>query len=355
MKRTMAALLAALCLGALWTRAAADEAADTLVISLLGDCSIGDAYQSRYIASSFTQVTAQNGFDWPFSTISAYLKSDDLTLANLEVSLTDRKPQTRKKFSLIAPASHVEVLLQGGVDAVNTVNNHCLDYGREGYRDTLQALDDAGIGSFGTLYPDTDREIGRVLVRTVKGVRIGMIGFSYPKWADVEHARKRIEALREQGCQLVIVSMHWGRELHAQPELGQRTIGKGLIDAGADVVYGHHPHVIEPIQVYKGKPIFYSTGNFIFGTMGRADPDTGIFQLIYRLDGGVALDTLRVIPLRTRGMGDFRPYELIGAAERTALFTKLQKIRQKLEGVQNLPDSFLETGVARFENGALVE
>ena len=152
----------------------------------------------------------------------------------------------------------------------------------------------------------------------------------------------------------MVVSLHWGRETHPTPTVGQMNYAKRIIDAGADVIWGHHPHVLQPIQFYQGKPILYSTGNFTFGTMSNVDPATGIFQLTYQKEEGrVQLASLSVVPCQTQRSPDFRPFVLTEEAQRQAVFSKLM-LKKEYKGFENPPASFLETGVIRLENGQLV-
>lgn len=325
-----------------------------LTISLIGDCSIGEAYSYRHYAGSYTRTVDEKGFDWPFSLVRKYLDADDLTVANLEVVFTSLPMQRNKKIALAADPKYVGVLLESGIDAVNTANNHSFDFLLAGYMESMKTLDGAGIPHFGTLGLDTKSPVDDLLVKEVKGVRIGFVGFSYPQPEDKERIALRIQALRDQGCQLVIASLHWGREEHDLPGSGQYAYAQAIIDAGADVVYGHHPHVLQPIHIYKGKPIFYSTGNFTFGTIGAMDPSTGIFQLRYSLTAnGPALANLTVIPCRTQGSKDYRPYELTQEKDRARVFSKLV-FKRKVEGMENLPPSFLDTGSVDFVDGEMV-
>ena len=182
------------------------------------------------------------------------------------------------------------------------------------------------------------------------------MGFSYPQDSDLEKITQRIQLLRqEEGCDLVIVSLHWGREIQSTPQNWQFTYARKIIDAGADVIWGHHPHILQQMQFYRGKPIFYSTGNFTFGSMSKVDPDTGIFQLRYQLtEAGPVLENFTVIPCRTQGKGDFRPYPLTDPAEKEAMLKKLI-YKKQVQNMQNLPSSFAKTGSIDLIDGILVE
>ena len=140
-----------------------------------------------------------------------------------------------------------------------------------------------------------------------------------------------------------------------EPSSWQLPYARKLIDAGADVIWGHHPHVIQPIQFYQGKPIFYSTGNFTFGTISDLDPATGIFQLSYQRkeNGEVELKKLEVIPCHTQKAPDYRPVGLTEPAERQDVFKKLM-MKKEYKGFENLPASFLETGIVEFSDGQMI-
>ena len=324
------------------------------VVSFVGDCSIGDSYQYKKSDTSYHKTIDDHGYDWPFSLVKEYLEGDDLTVANLEVVFTTRTYHSEKLYNLIGDPDHVEALTAGGIDMVNTVNNHCMDFMNTGYVDTLNTLDEAGILHFGTVYPSSPDGHDDLGVADLNGIRFGFIGFSYPQDSDQARIENRIKKLREQGCDVVVVSLHWGRETFMTPEPWQVSYAKQVINAGADVVWGHHPHVIQPIQIYKGKPILYSTGNFTFGTMSKVDPSTGIFQLTYeKVNGQAELTQLRVIPCQTQGSPDYRPMPLTEPEAQKEVFNKLV-LKKEYANIQNPPASFLDTGIIRFENGEML-
>ena len=322
-------------------------AENTITLSFIGDCSLGDAVQYRNASSAFTKAIDENGVDWPFSTLVEYFTADDCTFANLEVVLTERANQkANKTYPLIGKPEFVQCLVEGGIDAVNTVNNHCMDFGASGYDDTIAALDEAGITHFGSTNWGKHPEWDTLAVKEVNGCKIGMIGFTYPQNADLQNIADRIQILRDQGCQLVIVSLHWGKEKHLEPNSGQYTYAQKVIDSGADVVWGHHPHVLQPVYFYNGKPIFFSTGNVVFGTIASLDPYTGIFQLTYDLDdeGNPTLRCFSTVALRFRhGGGEFRPLVLEDESQIHTFRTRVYNSK-KVKNMTNLPKEFLDTG-----------
>jgi poly-gamma-glutamate synthesis protein (capsule biosynthesis protein) len=321
----------------------------------VGDCSIGDSEQYATYDSSYHSTIDEKGYAWPFSLVHEYLAADDLTIANLEVVFTERRAHTDKVYNMVGAPDHVNVLLEGSVEVVNTVNNHCMDFHRNGYQDTLDILTEAGVEHFGTIYPWQDDGYDILLVKEVDSIRFGFMGFSYPADSDLKRIANRVKILKEeQGCDVVIVSLHWGRETHPTPTAGNVSFAKEVIKAGADVIWGHHPHVLQSMTFYMGKPIMFSTGNFTFGTMSQVDPATGIFQLKYeRVGDAVQLKQLQVIPCQTQPSPDFRPFVLTEEAARKDVFKKLV-YKKGYAKCDNPPESFLETGIVNFENGVIV-
>lgn len=335
----------------------ADPSGDTTAtLSLLGDCSIGDAYRVRKKASSLTSVITEKGKAWPFAQVSEILKTDDLTAANLEVCLTESTKPIDILYPMIAPPENAEVLAQGGVEIVNTVNNHSFDFGTQGYDDTLTSLDSANILHFGTAIRGGKAYSDLTSIVDAKGIRFGFIGFSYPQLKTLEAIGERIKALRVEGCDVVVVSLHWGRETFVTPSAWQTEYAREVIDLGADVVWGHHPHVLQPIQFYHGKPVLFSTGNFVFATMSNVDPSTGIFQLQYeKTETGAVLRSLTVLPCLTQTSGSYQPYPVTDKDGMQAIW-KLLRYTKTYEGYQNLPESFLTTGIVKLQaDGTITE
>ena len=238
---------------------------EAVLISFVGDCSIGDSAQYMDYDSSYTTCLEKNGLEWPFSLVKHYLEADDLTVANLEVVFTTQRKHADKQYYLKGNPENVKALTLGSIEAVNTINNHSMDFMEEGYRESLQVLEAAGIAHFGSYRYTREDGFDQLAVIERKGIRFGFIGISYPQDSHLKAISARIEKLKtEEKCDVVIVSLHWGRETHMTPESWQYKYAKNVLDAGADMIWGHHPHVIQPIHFYQGKPILYSTGNFTF-------------------------------------------------------------------------------------------
>ncbi len=357
LKRMLCLLLCLLtCLPVLAEEPAVEaQTQESITLSFIGDCSIGDSIQYRDYSTCYHATLAEKGYAWPFSLVKDVLAADDLTVANLEVVLTTRsKGRTDRTFNMIGKPEFVQVLKEGSVEVVNTANNHAWDFGADAYHEMLGYLDEAEIPHFGTIYPGTKSGTDLYPIVEVKGVKIGFVSFTYPQEDDKKRIATRITKLREQGAQLVVVSLHWGREEQPQPTSGQPSYARACIDAGADLVYGHHAHVLQSVQFYKGKPIFYSTGNFTFGTMSQVDPDTGIFQLTYDVvDGEPVLRRFSVVPCRTQGSGDYRPYILTDENEILKMRKKLVYPKE-VKNMTTVTEFFLQNGYMDFEDGIAV-
>ena len=143
------------------------------------------------------------------------------------------------------------------VEAVNTANNHSHDYGEQSFQDTMDALDAQGIVHFG--YDET-------AVMDIKGVKVGLVGIYelYDHLEREQQLKDNIAKVKEDGAELIIVIFHWGNEKETVPDSNQTTLGHLAIDLGADLVCGHHPHVLQGIEEYKGKNIVYSLGTFSY-------------------------------------------------------------------------------------------
>ena len=325
-------------------------AAEQFTFSLVGDCTVGDQWKYHGYKSSFTYKITQSGLDYPFSLVVDLFAADDLTIANCEGVLTDRRPGSNAKFmTLGAPTSFGEVFKLGNVDVCNIANNHARDFGAKGREDTIATLEGLGIGVFGD---------EKVYETTLKGVKIGIVGFTYPINAQkIKRYEKAIRQLKDDGCTFIIASAHWGKEESLIINLDQRKYGPMLIDLGADMVYGHGSHTVQPIQIYNGKVIFYSLSNFTFGANAAPkDDDTVVMQVTYNVngDGTMTLAELTAIPFKMHNQKDFRPYPIEDEAGKQQVWRKLVFSRAK-DPDSGLPEDFLTTGYASFASLQLDE
>ena len=263
----------------------------SLTLSVVGDCTLGTDETFDYDTS--LNVYYENyGADYFLQNVKDIFSADDLTIANFEGTLTDSDEREDKTFAFKAPASYASILTGGSVEAVNTANNHSHDYGEQSFNDTLAALDDAGIVHFG--YDET-------AVMDVKGIKVGLVGIYelYDHLEREQQLKDNIAKVKADGAQLIVVIFHWGNETETVPDSNQTTLGRIAIDEGADLVCGHHPHVLQGIETYKGRNIVYSLGNFCFGgNSSPSDMDTMIYQQTFTIDAdGVKKDNVtNIIP-----------------------------------------------------------
>lgn len=263
----------------------------SLTLSVVGDCTLGTDETFDY-STSLNAYYENYGADYFLQNVKSIFSSDDLTIANFEGTLTDSTEREDKTFAFKAPASYASILTAGSVEAVNTANNHSHDYGEQSFNDTLTALDDAGIVHFG--YDET-------AVMDVKGIKVGLVGIYelYDHLEREQQLKDNIAKVKADGAQLIVVIFHWGNEKETVPDSNQTTLGRLAIDEGADLVCGHHPHVLQGIETYKGRNIVYSLGNFCFGGNSYpSDMDTMIYQQTFTIDAdGVKKDNVtNVIP-----------------------------------------------------------
>ena len=263
----------------------------SLTFSVVGDCTLGTDETFDY-DTSLNAYYENYGADYFLQNVKDIFSADDLTIANFEGTLTDSDEREDKTFAFKAPASYASILTGGSVEAVNTANNHSHDYGEQSFDDTLAALDDAGIVHFG--YDET-------AVMDVKGIKVGLVGIYelYDHLEREQQLKDNIAKVKADGAQLIVVIFHWGNETETVPDSNQTTLGRIAIDEGADLVCGHHPHVLQGIETYKGRNIVYSLGNFCFGgNSSPSDMDTMIYQQTFTIDAdGVKKDNVtNIIP-----------------------------------------------------------
>lgn len=288
------------------------EYTGTVRITFLGDCTLGGEEQARNLYRGFVRTIERNGSAYPFRNLTALTASDDLTVANLEGVLSDRTDLVKedKAFNFRGVTAYTEILKEGSVECVTLANNHSRDYGSAGYRDTVAALRQAGVAYFGT--------DSMAVWRNGEGLMIGFLGVSgsLSGSRSGEH-RRQAEILRSLGCAAVITVMHAGTEYEPEPDGYQRQIVKQTLAAGADLVIGHHPHIVQGYELVNGVPVVWSLGNCVFG--GNTNPrDHDALAVQAELsfeEGALAGITLRFYPISVTGensYNDFSPVLLSG-------------------------------------------
>lgn len=289
-------------------------------LSFAGDCTLGNQ-RGDTSASSFLK-TVGDDYTWPFAGVLPIFEADEFTMVNLEGPLTSGTSYADKQFTFKGPEDYVACLTAGSIDCVNLANNHIYDYGAQGYSDTKAALDSEGIPYVGLN--------GTRLVTTPGGLVIGIFANSFG--IKTSTLQSKIKELKQAGAEIIIFSMHWGTERAYQPNASQINLAQAAIDAGADIVFGHHPHVLQPIVEYNGGLIYYSLGNFSFGgNRNPADKDTAIIQqeVIRDVDGTVRLGQTKIIPCSISSVSNRNDYQPTPLEEGTAAY---DRVLSKLDG-----------------------
>ena len=293
----------------------------TLTVTVVGDCTLGTDESFDY-STSLNQYYDDYGKEYFLDNVRDIFEADDLTIANFEGTLTTSTDRTENLFAFKAPAEFATILSCSSVEAVNTANNHSHDFGEQGYTDTMAALEAENIVHFG--YDET-------AVVDVKGVKVGLVGiYEVMQLLGCETQLKEdIAKVKADGADLIIVIFHWGNELDIEPDIYQLTLAREAVDEGADLVCGHHAHVIQGIETYKGKTIAYGLANFCFG--GNVYPremDTIIFQQTFTVGpDGVTQEEPNIIPCSVSSASGYNNYQPTPATgdEATRILEKLRE------------------------------
>jgi poly-gamma-glutamate synthesis protein (capsule biosynthesis protein) len=279
-------LLAVGCAGAPGTRQVAADQEVSLVF-------VGDIMLSRGVAHYVTEAQGKD-FTFTFREVAPILRGADLAFGNLESPISGRGRKLEKTYAFNAPPEAAEGIAYAGFDVLSLANNHILDYGELALTDTLAYLDEAAIRAVGLTQRDRPRQ--RPVVIEAGGLKLAYLGYadpagkySYPpafrrfpiRPAALGKARVAEDiAAIEQTVDLVLVSVHWGTEYRSEPDARQVEMARFMIDAGADIVIGHHSHVVQPVERYREGIIFYSLGNFVFDQYTRPGTREGVIARV---------------------------------------------------------------------------
>ena len=299
---------------------------EVFTLTFVGDCTLGSDPNSMG-SGSFVKVIGED-YGYPFRNVADYFHNDDATFVNLEGVFADEGEGEDKMFRFRGPLAYGNILTEGSVEAVTLANNHIMDFGEEGFRSTKGVLDGRRIH-----YAQQD---GSVIFNTKSGLRIGMYAVSFQM--DKEDMAAEVAQLREKGAEIVILAMHAGTEGSYRATKKQIDYAHAAIDAGVDIVWGHHSHRLQPIEEYNGGIIYYGLANFSFGgNRGPRDMDTVIVQqqIVREPDGTVHRGELTLIPCSmssSKNVNNYQPtpYEPDSKAWNRAL--------SKLDGTYTGPD-----------------
>jgi len=262
-----------------------------VLLSAVGDCTIGTDSKFAYSTSlPAMAVNNNNDFSYYFKNVYSIFSKDDVTIANLETTFTDSTDKEEKQFNFKASSDYAKSLTLGSIEGVNLSNNHIYDYKQKGFIDTKLALKKEKINYFGE---------GSKWELKIKEHNFGFLG--YRGWsldqAFLNKLKSDIIELKKTNS-VVVINFHWGNERQYYPIDAQKELARFAIDNGADIILGHHPHVIQGIEQYKGRIIAYSLGNFCFGgNTNPTDKTTFIFQSDFKfVNNDLTSIGVRVIP-----------------------------------------------------------
>ena len=290
------------------------------------------------LGSWVEQVIADSGYHYPFKHLQSYVKDADIFFTNLEAPFGTTGTPFTKAYTFRVNPDLVNVLLAGGINLVSLANNHTMDYGWECLQETITLLNKHQIGYAGA--GKNVIEARKPLIMEVQGKKIGFLAYSltFPEefWATdtsagtcfpyEQYVFQDVSGLKEK-TDLVIVSCHWGQELRPTPKDYQILLAHQLIDKGADIVIGHHPHIVQGIEFYKDKLIAYSLGNFIFGSYSNNATESMLLKVFWEPDGVMKF---QIMPISVYNKEvEFQPIPLTGTS-RTNFLTYFMQLSSEL-------------------------
>lgn len=329
------------------TRAQEQPIDNTITIAAVGDVMLD---------GSAREIMVDYGYDFAFVGTRGVLHRADIAMANLEGPLThEGTPAPDKRFLFRSPPDKVACALkQAGFDVVTLANNHTLDYGTVGLTHTIEALDKYGIAHVGA--GDDLAHARRAHILERKGKRIAVLGYSltFPEefWADInkpgtafghrKHIMADIAAAREQ-ADIVVVNFHWGQESKTELRPYQIGLGRDAINAGAQLVVGHHPHILQAVERYKDGVILYSLGNFAFGSYSRKATTSAIAEMEFTDN---KLTRVRLLPLGVFNVNVLFQPVLLGGKPATAVVDEIKGLSMARNTVVLDKDGIAEVQLA---------
>lgn len=301
-----------------------------ITLSMVGDNSFG-TYPEAPKHLQFDYVFEKNKGDnqYVYKNSLPWFRSDDYTVINAESAFTTKTKAQDKLWRIKSHPKYAAFLPASGIEAANLANNYTMDYFEAGYRDTLKAFKKQDVAVFNE---------GMPLIEQINDIETVFLGYDYRyRKSDDSYLKNIVRDVKKykRKDNLVIVNMHWGIEYMETPAFYQTKFGRAALDAGADIIIGHHPHRLQSVEKYKGKYIVYSMGDYAFG----ADPtlksrQTAIFRLKFAKEGGaVVMKGLRIAPVLENSNGseaenNYQPLPVFGEKAREIVkeLTRISRI-----------------------------
>jgi len=277
---------------------------------------VGDIMLSRAVGD---KMTKENNWSWPFLKMDKWLADADLTFGNLEGSISDKGMNVGSIYSFRADPRVIEGLKLAGFDVLSVANNHMGDWSTPAFEDTLNRLAEAGIDYIGGGFNQT--EAYSPLKKIIKDTKFCFFAYtdlgprsfeagddkSGMAFLDIESAQNDIEK-NKSSCDLIIISVHFGEEYKEKADSRQKTIAKALVESGANLIIGHHSHVISEVETINNAQIYYSLGNFVFDQLFSDKTKEGMILTAEIKDKKI----INLIPHLSRINNDFQPELVIG-------------------------------------------
>lgn len=330
-----------------------DAKKDYLTLSFIGDCILGSE-SGRITEGNFSHTAENNSHDYFFSQVKDELSKDDLTIANMECVLTDRELEKIGKdyepaYWYKAPTVNADILTLGSVEVASVVNNHVNDYGEEGYKDTVAALEGQGLYVGENLTP---------LYIEKNGIKIGLLSCNLWSSYNVYYIEEALEEMQDK-CEYKIVFFHGGTEGVYEPDNYKIDACRYLAQSGlCDLIVGSHPHRLQPMEVVNGVPILYSLGNFCYSAANYPDNKTVIFRVeLKKTDNGIITET-ELIPcyVYTGWINNFQPALMPEGQDKESVLqlmaTPVEHIEETTEEETEAPTEALTEPLTKesFEN-----
>jgi len=313
-----------------------------ILISFAGDFTLGTDTKFAYDGSlPAAFINSGRKYSYFMQNVSSIFSKDDYTLVNLETTFTDSNDKAIKDgevfYNFKGPKEYVNILTNASIDGVTIANNHIYDYGKQGIQDTVSTLKENNIDICGEGYK---------ILKDIKGVKFGFLGYTGWEYSNGLKTQivNDISELKKQGAKVVIPYFHWGIEKSYEPYDVQQNLARFAIDNGADAVIGSHPHVIQSMEIYKGKFIAYSMGNFCFG--GNSNPPdkrTFILQIKANMeDDKLVRFEYKVLPAMVSSRSDKNDYipTLANGENKANILKTLNELSPTLKG--KIKDEFFD-------------